>query len=471
MSECGKKKDPCQQPTRPEPQAKSPCEASASPCEASKQPCGADQQPCGSPPKPQASSKRGEASPSASDCPLTWFGRMIPNCLEYASKAKAEGTPIVGILCEFTPREIILAAGAVPICLCGGSEKTIADAEHDLPANLCPLIKSTYGYHVQGSNPFLEMADLIVAETTCDGKKKMYELMAQSRPLYVLELPQKPDDPDAFAHWERELHKLKAELEKRFGVEITDCRLRVAVETMNKERGLRRSLAELMQADSPPLTGRELLELKSSISGIPCDFRQYERAIATLPGRQAVPDAGARVRVLMTGVPMAHGAERVLDIIESHGGLVVAMESCVGLKPILDDVSLNGGDASRRLDEASGFVAISGSGGDTMHALAEKYFTLPCSVMTTNDRRLESLATLARTYRAQCVVELVWQACLTYDVEAQRVRKLAEEKLGVPYLRIETDYSPSDSARVAVRVEALFETVRKGARQSIPSDA
>jgi benzoyl-CoA reductase/2-hydroxyglutaryl-CoA dehydratase subunit BcrC/BadD/HgdB len=27
-------------------------------------------------------------------------------------------------------------------------------------------------------------------------------------------------------------------------------------------------------------------------------------------------------------------------------------------------------------------------------------------------------------------------------------------------LRIETDYSPSDSARIAVRVEALFETVR-----------
>jgi len=33
----------------------------------------------------------------------------------------------------------------------------------------------------------------------------------------------------------------------------------------------------------------------------------------------------------------------------------------------------------------------------------------------------------------------------------------------LPYLRIETDYSPSDSGRIAVRVEALFETVRAGA--------
>ena len=84
--------------------------------------------------------------------------------------------------------------------------------------------------------------------------------------------------------------------------------------------------------------------------------------------------------------------------------------------------------------------------------------------MTRNDRRMECLRRLAAEYRAQCVIELVWQACLTYDVESYRVKKLAEKELGIPYLRIETDYSPSDSARIAVRVEALFETVRGGGR-------
>ena len=48
-------------------------------------------------------------------------------------------------------------------------------------------------------------------------------------------------------------------------------------------------------------------------------------------------------------------------------------------------------------------------------------------------------------------------------MESYRVRRLAEEELDLPYLRIETDYSPSDSARIAVRVEALFETVRGSA--------
>jgi benzoyl-CoA reductase/2-hydroxyglutaryl-CoA dehydratase subunit BcrC/BadD/HgdB len=367
---------------------------------------------------------------------------MIQNCLQYAQAAKAAGQPVVGILCEFTPRELIMAAGAVPVCLCGGSAKTIPAAEEYLPANLCPLIKSTFGYHVLKNNPFLEMADLVVAETTCDGKKKMYELMAETRPMYVLELPQKVDDGDAQAHWLRELQKFRGFLEQRFHTPVTDCRLRQAVGVMNRERALRRELAGLMKAAAPPLTGRQLLDFKSSISGIAADFQQYEAALALYRGQSADCRAAARVRVLLTGVPTVHGAERVVELIEDAGGLVVATESCTGLKPILDDI-----------DETTP---------DPLQALADKYFHLPCSVMTRNDRRLELLRRLAAEYRAECVIELIWQACLTYDVESHRVRRLAEEELGLPYLRIETDYSPSDSARITVRVEALFETVRAG---------
>lgn len=376
----------------------------------------------------------------ASECPRAWFGQMIQNCLQYATAAKQAGQPIVGIMCEYTPRELILAAGGVPVCLCGGSEKTIAAAEQHLPANLCPLIKSTFGYHVQGNNPFLEMADLIVAETTCDGKKKMYELMAESRPMYVLELPHKAEDPDGFQHWLRELQKFRSFLQSRFRTEVTDAKLRDAIRVMNRERRLRRELASLMTEQRPPLTGRQLLELKSSISGIPADLQQYERAFALLREMRPDGDDTTPVRVLMTGVPMAHGAERVLEIVEDSGAIVVCMENCTGLKPILDDV-----------DETAS---------DPLRALAEKYFHLPCSVMTRNDRRLETIRQLALEYRVECVIDLIWQACLTYDIESNRVKRFVENELALPYLRIETDYSPSDSERIGVRFEALFETVR-----------
>jgi benzoyl-CoA reductase/2-hydroxyglutaryl-CoA dehydratase subunit BcrC/BadD/HgdB len=383
------------------------------------------------------------ADASAPD-PLAWFEGMIDHCHEFAEKAKKQGRPVVGIVCEFTPREIILAAGAVPVCLCGGSAATIPAAERFLPANLCPLIKSTFGYHVTGLNPFLNWADLIVAETTCDGKKKMFELLGVTKPMYVLQLPHKAGDADALECWTHEVRKFKEHLERQFHTRVSDENLRDAIRLMNRERGLRRQLANLMVRDPPPLTGRQLITFKSIISGIEADLRQYERALEIFGGNQRPPPASRRhqppIRVLLTGVPLVHGAERVLDLIENAGAVVVAMENCTGLKPILDDVDPDDPDL--------------------VGAIARKYHHLPCSVMSPNSGRFETLRSLAARFRPHCVIELVWQACLTYDIESFHVRHLAEEELRLPYLKVTTDYSPSDSARISGRVEALFETIR-----------
>jgi benzoyl-CoA reductase/2-hydroxyglutaryl-CoA dehydratase subunit BcrC/BadD/HgdB len=209
---------------------------------------------------------------------------------------------------------------------------------------------------------------------------------------------------------------------------------------MNRERALRRNLASFMKLDSPPLTGRELLNFKSSISGICEDFRQYEKAQKILEDEKNKQKQSSKVRVLMTGVPMVYGAEKVIDIVESNGGLVVCMENCTGLKPIFEDVD----------EDAE----------DPIEALAKRYFRIPCALMTKNERRLEWLRTMVKEYRPQCIIELIWQACLTYDVESYKIKRFAEQELGIPHLKIETDYSPSDSARITVRVEALFETVQ-----------
>ncbi len=411
---------------------------------------------CGSKAKSKSSTRNPDSDPCnppqipcVSECahadgcePLSWFQEMIPHCLQYADEAKNQGRPIVGILCEYAPRELIFAAGAVPVCLCGGDVEMIPSAENDLPANLCPLIKSTYGYAVEKANPFLEMADLLIAETTCDGKKKMYELLSSRHPMLILELPQKTDNKNALAQWHGELVRMKSCLEERFNVRISDEGIRQGIRLMNRERQLRRDLAYLMASDAPPITGRQLLDFKSILSGIETDLEHYALALEQLQSQKNFENA-SKVRVLLTGVPTVHGAERVVDLIEQAGGLIVCMENCTGIKPIWDDV-----------DEEED---------DPLLAIARKYIKMPCSVMTPNDQRLELLSDLTQLFKPHCVVDLSWQACLTYDVESHRVKEWAEQTQHLPFLRISTDYSPSDSARITVRMEALFETVRANA--------
>ena len=357
------------------------------------------------------------------------FDRMISNCLEYAEKAKGEGKRIVSIFCEYTPREIIMAAGGVPVLMCGGSYKTSLAAEKELPANLCPLIKSSYGYVMEKSNPFYEMADLIVAETTCDGKKKVYELLAAAKPVHILELTQKPEEDAAFHHWKREVESLKERMESVTGSAISPQRLLEAIRLMNRERRLRREIAAFAGRG---LRGSEVLLCKSSISCIPEDLDAYEEILFQLREKKTGPVEGARI--LMTGVPMPHGAEKVLLILEEAGATVIVQENCTGIKPLMEEVSEEG---------------------DSLEAIALKYFHLPCSCMMPNQGRFDLIDRLVDQFRPHGILDLIWQACHTYNIEATLMKKYVEEKHKIPYLKIETDYSPSDTEQLRLRIEAF----------------
>ena len=162
---------------------------------------------------------------------------MLPSTFEEFSEArragflkakavKDNGGKIAGTFCTFTPNEIFDAAGIHTVSLCGTSDETIPAAEADLPKNLCPLIKSSYGFAVSDKCPYTYFSDLIVGETTCDGKKKMYELLGRIKDVYVMQLPQGIDRPYAREMWAAELRLLIKTLEEKFGAAITEAGLR-----------------------------------------------------------------------------------------------------------------------------------------------------------------------------------------------------------------------------------------------------
>ena len=173
-------------------------------------------------------------------------------------KIKDQNKPLIGIYCTYFPQELAEAMGAAVVGLCSVSDETIPAAEEDLPRNLCPLIKSSYGFAKTDKCPFFYFSDLVVAETTCDGKKKMYEYMAEFKPLHIMELPNRCGEDDIQA-FRKEIIKMKEKLEEFFGVTITEDDIRRGIKIKNAERTAVKDFYEIMKADPCPITGTELM--------------------------------------------------------------------------------------------------------------------------------------------------------------------------------------------------------------------
>jgi benzoyl-CoA reductase/2-hydroxyglutaryl-CoA dehydratase subunit BcrC/BadD/HgdB len=162
--------------------------------------------------------------------------------LQYAKKNNKK---VVGLYCAYSPQELVLAAGALQVSLCGTKHEPVAAAEKILPRNLCPLIKSSFGFAITDTCPYFRLSDFLIAETTCDGKKKMFELLGRIKPLHVLHLPQGTDRPGALGWWLEELRILKEKLEENLGTTIGQEDLRRAIKLANRERQAMKKLHEL----------------------------------------------------------------------------------------------------------------------------------------------------------------------------------------------------------------------------------
>lgn len=357
---------------------------------------------------------------------------------------KESGGRVVGSYCLYSPAEIVTAAGAFPVSLCGTSQAPIPAAERVLPRNLCPLIKSSYGFAATDTCPYFHFSDLLIAETTCDGKKKMYELMSEIKPLHLMQLPQ---DQEAAAQcsWYGEVVALKQRLEREFRVEITEEKLREAIRITNEERRSLQELQDVCRAKPSPISGMELLTVLHN-RGFSVDKRYgidlVDRLTARLKemaARGESPFTDRTPRILLTGVPVGVGSDKVVRLIEECGANVVCFESCGGYKKV------------ERVDEA----------GEPLRAIAERYLAIPCSCMSPNSARFDLVVRLAREFQADGVIDLTWLACHTYNIESYRLHRQVREQTALPFLQIETDYSESDTEQLKIRIEAFLEIIHR----------
>lgn len=359
-----------------------------------------------------------------------------------AKEFKENGGKLVGCLCSYTPQEILDAGGIAAVSLCGTSNETIPDAEKVLPKNLCPLIKGTYGFAFTEKCPYTYFSDIIIGETTCDGKKKMYELLNELKETYVMHLPQSQDRPYAGDIWCEEVRLLKEKLEQKFDITITDEDLRKAVHTRNRLRKALCDMYHLQETCPPAMHGTEMM-LALQKGGFTFDVeKQIEHVEALVAERKAAYEAGERPvpvsakRILLTGCPSGGVIQKVGMVIENNGGVLVCLDDCGGERT-----------RSRMIDE---------NAEDILRAISDSYLGIHCSVMTPNDGRLENTKKMIEKYKVDGVIEVVLQACHTFNVESYKTREMVED-MGVPYLKLETDYSTTDSGQIETRIAAFIE--------------
>lgn len=363
---------------------------------------------------------------------------------------KDKGENICGAFCQYTPSEIIYAAGLYQVALCGRSPDPIKTAETRLPANLCPLIKASYGHALEESCPYAYFSDVVVGETTCDGKKKMYELLGELKPMQVIHLPKVPDYERSLEMWTEEIRAFAKGLEEKFNVTITDDMLNESIEWCNKERIQAARIYELGKYNPPAITGTKMNDIMEGEQYMFDREAKYNKINEILDQCEKnwhdgiypyEPDPN-RPRLIVSGGGYGGVSAKTINVMEELGGAIVCYEGCCGIssrRRLVDE------DRSR----------------DPYVRIAEKYIEVPCAVVSPNYRRMDQVRETIKEWHADGYVSITLHSCNPFAIETENIRRVCEE-MDIPLLHIETDFYPGDAGQIRTRIEAFLEMIRMG---------
>lgn len=354
-----------------------------------------------------------------------------------------KGGKVFGTFCVYVPDEVIFAADAIATGLCGGSQFWVPGGEKVLPTNTCPLIKASVGARLDRTCPFFRIADMYIGETTCDGKKKAWEILSEDVPVHVMDLPQMKRAKDVKA-WAEEITALKDVVEKFTGNKVTAEKLAESIKLINNKRKALARLYECRKNENVPISGTDALVISQiAFYDDPARFAQMTNKLCDeLEKRIAegvsVTSAGTK-RIMLTGTPLAIPNWKLHNIVETSGAVVVCEEMCTGTRYF-----------ERYVDESKETVE------EQIDAIAERYMGINCACFTPNHARIDDIIRLAKEYKVDGIIDVNLKFCNLYDTEGYFVERALKED-GIPVLGIETDYTDSDAQQLRTRVSAFVE--------------
>lgn len=365
----------------------------------------------------------------------------------------AENPVAIGVYCMLVPEELIYAAGAIPVRLCAGSFEALQMGEDFVPRDGCPLVKSAMGFSVQPGLKLADQCDVVIVPTTCDCKRKLGEELSRFKDVWMLEVPHIKDANFSRRIWTEQIYALKNRLETymrdvRSKQKITSKRLGHAIQHIGSAQAEIRRLLNIRAKTSPVIWGRQAMAAFNAYAYAPVST--WTDALKALNTELEANDRGGRPvcpentpRILIAGSPSIFPNLKIPALVEEMGGIVVFDESCAGDRYMYDPV----GSTENNLR-------------DQMTAISSRYMApCICPSFAPNDDRLITIKRTVSDYGADGVLYHVLKGCIIYDFEVLRVEKMLKD-LGVPLLRVETDYNPEDVEQLRTRIEAFIEMMK-----------
>jgi len=283
---------------------------------------------------------------------LATFERHYRDRCLAAAAARAAGIPVVGIVGNTVPAELVRAAGCFPLTLSGISNDTRVGDEFMEPF-FEPEVRYIFDGLLRGA--FGELA-LVIVPRTSDQYFKLFlylrEVVRIGRgervpPVYLYDLLHTRSDRSrryGLART-RELYERLCEIR---GVAQDDDALRAAIVDANQARRAMQAAIELRERVPCALSGVDALAVLGAARFM--DVNEYRRTLESFLAEPPV-SSYERPRILIKGFPLNHSA--LHEAIERLGGVVVAEDDWWGSR-----------SAGALIDE----------NGAPLEAIFEKYF-------------------------------------------------------------------------------------------------
>ncbi|MBI3890199.1 MAG: benzoyl-CoA reductase subunit C [Candidatus Wallbacteria bacterium] len=268
-------------------------------------------------------------------------------------KARAPGRKAIGHMPVYVPREIVHAAGMLPVGVMGGGDQVeIIRGDAYFQSYICQIPRSTLELGLSGR---LDALDGMLFPAICDVIRNlsgMWQLLFAGRYAFYVDLPQSGDLRLSADFYERELRRLAAELGALSGHPVADDALRHSIALYDENGAAVRELDLFRSKEPAKAPAHEAYLIMRAANLLPVDehtqlVRDYLRA-ARASERPPLDQS----RVVVTGAFCEQPPLELLRTLERAGCYIVADDFLLGTRAIDGPVGANGADPFSALARA-----------------------------------------------------------------------------------------------------------------------